>query len=100
LIDWSGPIAASRKFLTPTVRFAPLGALDLDPILARAGDVRPINALRDDTFTFAARLQERMRVEEDLRALDARCVDAGLELVELLSPRRERQASQVLPVKR
>jgi hypothetical protein len=78
-----------EKLMPPLVRLAPLRALDLYPILARAGDIRPVYTLRHDTFhaTLAARLEECVRVEEHLRALDVRCVDAGHEPIELLAAR-------------
>jgi len=89
-----------EELVAPLVGFPPLSALDLDPVLCRPGNIGPVHTLRHDTFhpTLAARLEESVRVEEHLRALDVRCVDAGHKLIELLAARGELEVPQVRPV--
>src|SRR5436190_21169587 len=91
-----------KELVPPGVLFTPPLTFDLDPLLRRAGAVGTVDAFRYDAFqlTFCACLQERMRVEENLRTLNGGDGDPRHEFVQLLSASRELEAPQIFPVMR
>src|SRR5439155_16030267 len=76
-------------------------ALDLDPIAAAAGDIRPIAALGDDPFQpkLARLTQEPRAVVLDVVAvLNRRQVRLRQELTQSVLPLLQRQTAQIVPV--
>jgi hypothetical protein len=91
-----------EEFVAPGILLAPASALYFDPVVGLPGDVRAIDALRDDAFHVAlgARCKEAVRITKRMGTAQRRAFDARHQRVELCSSCYERETSQVLSVLR